>query len=239
MGDSDPTPSCLSAERHDPRDSILHYLGCLGFCERREYLNSLKAEDQKRIDGELRRIISLRKALKNERDDAVSSLVGNLEGSMKAWRGSLGNDGIDAVRTWRLGRGLPNGVSQDFPQEGKASGPYDPDNDVKACLVSFKDRKHVESTQDHGAKGHPHEHKMIALQRKIFVSELLMQPGLGESLKSSDRLLSELSQASDGSLNYLHFPANNMAVSTYLFLTTQIYLGKPGQWMLHLLLEVL
>lgn len=219
MGDSSPTPSCLSAECHEPRDSLLHYLGCRGFCKRLGYFKSLEPEDQKRITGELRRIISLRKALNNESDDAVSSLVGNLEGSMAAWRGSRGKHGIDAVRKWRLGRGLPNGESQDFAQEEKPSGPYDPNNDVKAYLVSYKDGKHIENAQDHGTKGHPHDHKMIVLQRKILVSELLMQPALGGQLKASERpVLSELSQASYGSLNYLHFPANNMAVSTHSML---------------------
>ncbi|KAI7786673.1 hypothetical protein LA080_002784 [Diaporthe eres] len=192
MGDSDPTPSCLSAEKNDARDSTMHYLGCREFWKREEYFESLKPEDRKRINGELRRIIGLRRALKNESDDSVSSLR------------------------------LANGVSQEFHQEEKAPGPYDPDNDVKAYLVSYKDRKHVDSTQDHGSKGHFHDHKMIAFQRKILVSQLLIQPAPGGPLKASDRLLSELSQASAESINYLHLPANNMARAV------ELYFGDEG-----------
>lgn len=217
MGDSDPTPSCLSAESHDSRDSTLHYLGCCEFWKRPEYLESLKPEERKRINGELRRFICLRRALKNENDDAVSSLVGNLERSMAAWRESRGTHGIDAVRKWRHRRDLRNSVSQDFPEEERASGIYDPDSDVKAFLVSYKYENHVENAQDHG---HSHGHKMIASQRKILVSRLLMQHAPGSPSKTSDRLLSELPQASDGNINYLHLPANNMAVSTPFLATT-------------------
>lgn len=216
MGDSDPIPACLSAERHDPRDSTLHYLGCLEFWERQAYFNKLEPEYRKRIDGELRRIICLRRVLKSERDDSVSSLVINLESSMKYWRGSRGEHGIDAVRKWRSGKDLRNGVTQHFPQE-EAYEPYDPDNDVKAYLLSYKDRKDVENAEDHGVKGQSQNHKMLEPQRKIPVSRLLMQSAAGGPSKASDRLLSDLSQAAVGSINYLHLPANNMAVSTYPF----------------------
>lgn len=214
MGDSHPTPSCLSAEPHDAQDNLLHYLGCAEFCKRKTFLDNLKLEDQKRINGEIRRIVRLRRALKTERDDSVSSLVGNLEGSMVAWRASRGNKGIGAVREWRTGRGLPNEVTQVFPHDGEAPGSYDADSDVKAYLIRYKDGKHVENAQDHGAKGHYHSHKMLELQRKILVSRLLMEPAPGGTSKPSDGLLFELSQASDGGINYLHLPANNMAVST-------------------------
>lgn len=214
MGDSHPTPSCLSAEPHEARDSLLHYLGCAEFCERQAFFDSLKLEDRKRINGEIRRIVRLRRALKTERDDSVSSLVRNMEGSMEAWRESRGNHGIDAVRKWRTGKGLPNDATQDFPHEGEAPGSYDADSDVKAYLIRYKDGKHAENAQDHGAKGHYHTHKMLELQRKILVSRLLMQPAPANTSKTSDRLLFELSQPSDGGINYLHLPANNMAVST-------------------------
>lgn len=214
MGDSHPIPSCLSAEPHGARDTLLHYLGCSEFCKRQAFLKGLEPEDRKRINVEVRRIVRLRRALKNESDDSVSSLVRNMEGSMAAWRASRGNHGINAVRKWRTGRGLDNDVPQDFPHEEEAPGPYDADSDVKAYLIRYKDGKHVENAQDHGAKGHYHSHKMLELQRKILVSRLLMQPASGGTSKASERLLFELSQASDGGINYLHLPANNMAVST-------------------------
>ena len=109
---------------------------------------------------------------------------------------------------------MPNDVTQDFPHEGEAPGSYDADSDVKAYLIRYKDGKHVENPQDHSAKGHYHSHKMIELQRKILVSRLLMQPASGGTSNASDKLLLELSRASDGGINYLHLPANNMAVST-------------------------
>lgn len=214
MGDSHPIPSCLSAEPHGARDTLLHYLGCAEFCKRQAFLKGLEPEDRKRINVEVRRIVRLRRALKNESDESVSSLVRNMEGSMAAWREFREDHGINAVRDWRKRRGLPNDVTQDFPHEGEAPGSYDADSDVKAYLIRYKDGKHVEKSQDHAAKGHYHSHKMIELQRKILVSRLLMQPASGGTSEASDKLLFELSQASDGGINYLHLPANNMAVST-------------------------
>lgn len=183
---------------------------------RQAYFDSLEPEYRKRIDGELRRIIRLRSALKNEADYSAFSLVGNLEGSMAAWRESRGEHGIDAVRKWRSGKGLPNGVTQYFPRE-EASEPYNPDDYVKAYFVSYKDKKHVENVQDHEAERHSHDHKILESQRKISVSRLLMQSAPEVSSNASDRPLPELSQASSGSINYLHLPANNMAVSTHSF----------------------
>lgn len=132
-----------------------------------------KPEDQERINGELRRIVFLRRVLENETDAAVSGLVGNLEGSMAAWRKCRGGHGIDAVLQWRSRRNLPNDVDQDFPRE-ETSKPYNPDSDVKAYHISYKDGEHVENSQGHGVRGHSHKHKMLEPLRKIPISRLLM-----------------------------------------------------------------
>ncbi|KUI66265.1 hypothetical protein VM1G_02448 [Cytospora mali] len=118
MGDRDAKSTCLSADSHDDhvQDPVLHYLGCLEFCERADYLDG-HPEYRKQIEDELRRIHHLRKFV--AKDCAESRLVEKVKESMNAWRGgSLYNDeyGIKAVQEWRLEKGLKNKVSQGEPR---------------------------------------------------------------------------------------------------------------------------
>lgn len=203
MAISDPTPSCLSAEPHAASDPVMHYLGCAEFWERDGYFNSLQTPGaQKRITSELRRISYLRHVLQEAEDDPVFHLVQNLEGSMKNWRESdlyQGDSGIRAVQTWRTSDARLNGVSQEPEHRGEYK-PYHPDNDIKAYILSYKDGKPVENLQDYQVKSNLPDHK-------ILISQLLNPPN------DSDGLLSKLSKTPEGSFNYLHLPANNMAVS--------------------------
>lgn len=214
MGDQKTSHTCLSAETHDARDPLTHYLGCQEFCDRETYLESLK-EDQEgtynKIKTELRRIKYLRGILKSDKDEAVPRLVQNLEKSMLAWRRSKlydknGMSGIEAVRQWRAqDRHLLNGAFQQDPESTPgANEAYHPDRDVNAYLISYEDSNHRDDLSNEGFSGQFPNHKMP-------VSQLLdgkKEPGHLNPLSSA-------SQPGPESLfHYFHLPANNMNVST-------------------------
>lgn len=206
MGDHDITPTCLSAEKHgnnEARDVILHYLGCLEFCEREDYFKSLDGEHQKQIESELRRIEYLRHVLEHDKEE--STLLLNLGRSMNVWRNCelyTCSDGIKAVRTWRLGKGRPNSKNQRNPRTSHfPNSEYDPDRDLNAYLIRYVKSEAEKELKDPRFNGHFPNHK-------IAVSHLL-------DAEEPSNPLSKGSQPEE-SINYFHFPANNMQVSISL-----------------------
>lgn len=203
MGDHDITPTCLSAEKHgnnEARDVILHYLGCLEFCEREDYFGWLDGEHQKQVESELRRIEYLRHVLKHDKEESL--LLLNLDRSMKVWRKCelyTCSDGIKAVRTWRLAKGRPKPTSQRDPHTSHlASSEYDPDRDLNAYMIRYVKSEAEKELKDPRFNGHFPNHK-------IAVSRLLDD-------KEPSNPLAKGSQPEE-SINYFHFPANNMQVS--------------------------
>lgn len=206
MGDHDITPTCLSAEEHgnnEARDVILHYLGCLEFCEREAYFNWLEGEHQKQLESELRRIEYLRHVLKHDKEESL--LLVNLDRSMKSWRQCdlyTCSEGIEAVRTWRLAKGRRNFENQRDPRTSHlASSEYDPDRDLNAYLIRYVKSQAEEELKDPRFNGHFPNHK-------IAVSQLLNR-------EEPSNPLAKGSQPEE-SINYFHFPANNMQVSLAL-----------------------
>lgn len=205
MGDSEIISSCLSAESHEqPRDPILHYLGCLEFCERDEYLNTLtESAAQERIKAELKRIVNLRGVLKSGQDASVSDLVSNLENSMVSWRQSAlyqQEYGIKNVQAWRDRRGLQNGVDQRFEPWEKPMD-YHPDRDTKAYFISYNEHGNpIDSLPEYKLGGHFPDHK-------LSVSELLNE--------GPSNPLHQAFQDPKNKIGYFHLPANNMSVSQY------------------------
>lgn len=202
MGDHDITPTCLSAEEHkddEVRDMILHYLGCLEFCEREQYFERLDEEHQKQVESELRRIQYLRHVLQQDREE--SSLLRNLGKSMKAWRESelyTGPDGIRAVQTWRLTMGRLKSKEQRASSSQFSSSAYDPDRDLNAYLIRYVQSQPEKELKDPRFNGHFPNHK-------IAVSHLLNE-------KENSNPLAKESHPNQ-SISYFHFPANNMQVS--------------------------
>lgn len=171
MGDHDMTPTCLSAEEHEPQDPRLHYLGCLQFFEREDYINGLRDEQRKQVESELRRIAFLRDVLKKDAVDC--RLVENLEDSMEKWRrGRLytSDNGIEAVRTWRRDKSLPNGTSQRQVELGKFKD-YDPDHDMNAYLTKFKNSEPVKDLASESFNGHFPNHKIPVFQLLDYKEE--------------------------------------------------------------------
>lgn len=202
-------PMCLSAEDHEPRDPMLHYLGCLEFSKRNVYFPQLSPAQQKQVDSELRRIEYLRRVLR--KDTVESCLVTNLEGSMDRWRRSrlyTSEDGIKAVRTWRSRKGLANNRSQNNPvQTGQSQDhveDYDPDVDTNAYLTRFENSKPVEDLNDDRFDGHFPNHK-------ISVAHLLDDKKPSPLTRAPPILSTEANP--ERVISYFHLPANNMIVS--------------------------
>lgn len=206
MGDHDIIPTCLSAEEHGEdgiSDKTLHYLGCLEFCRREQYFETLKKEHRDLIESELRRIKYLRHVLQQDRED--SPLIMNLEKSMTAWKNCelfKSEDGIIAVREWRSGKGRTNDKKQRNPQDSPSprstNSRYNPDRDLNAYLVRYVQSEGVTDLQGNAFSGHFPNHK-------IAVSVLL------DENNESNPLAREFHP--DQSINYFHLPANNMHVS--------------------------
>lgn len=195
MEDHDIIPSCLSAERHKPRDFLLHYLGCEQFFQREDYLASLNAEQRKQIESKLQRIQTLRSALTSEMGDG-RRLVQQLTHSLNRWRGTKEfQEGINRVRELRTIHFALNGITQKEIETSTRIGEYNPDIDTNAYLVRFKNGRPVHDLAD------ARFHEQFPSYR-ISVSDLIY----GKEDESP------LLPPRD-TINYYHFPANNMLVS--------------------------
>lgn len=194
MEDHDIIPSCLSAERHKPRDFLLHYLGCEQFFQREDYLASLNDEQQKQIESKLQRIQILRLALIRDPDDGP--LVTHLSHSLKKWRNSKEfQEGIHRVQELRTLHFAQNGVIQREVDTSDWAGEYNPDLDTNAYLIRVKNGRPVHDIAD--SRFHP---QFPAF--RISVNDLI------HGRTDESPLL-----APHNTLNYFHFPANNMLVS--------------------------
>lgn len=195
MEDHDIIPTCLSAERHRPRDFLLHYLGCEQFFQREEYLESLSPEQAKQVNTRLQRIQYLRSVLENDLGDG-RQLVQNLTGSLANWRTTKDfQEGIGRVRELRKMHFADNGLSQ---REVLASGryqDYNPDLDTHAYLIRFKDGRLVRDITDERF------HEQFPCYR-ISMHDLIYGTEEDSALIPPK-----------GTINYFHFPANNMLVS--------------------------
>lgn len=195
MEDHDIIPSCLSAERHKPRDFLLHYMGCEQFFQREDYLASLNPEQQKQIEAKLQRIHILRSALSNDVSDG-SHLVVQLTHSLNRWRNSKDFlEGIHRVRELRTLHFAQNGVGQREVGIPTRYGEYNPDVDTNAYLIRFKNGRPVPEIAD------ARYHEQFPAHR-ISVNELIREKGNDNPLLPPKN-----------TINYFHFPANNMSVS--------------------------
>ncbi|PSR80343.1 hypothetical protein BD289DRAFT_69366 [Coniella lustricola] len=148
MEDHDIIPSCLSAERHKPRDFLLHYMGCEQFFQREEYLASLNASQVKQIEAKLQRIESLRNAIFNDMGDG-HILVQNLASSLKAWKATREfQEGIKRVRQLRTMHFAVNGAAQKEVDSLVRARDYNPDLDTNAYLIRFRNGRPVRDIAD-------------------------------------------------------------------------------------------
>ncbi|KAI1422741.1 hypothetical protein F5Y12DRAFT_799330 [Xylaria sp. FL1777] len=223
METHDQKPSCLSVDPHDDniKDPVLHYFGCLeawhrssffdstspywiGEVERLENSGTCRAEAKaivetkreicrKTCSDELRRVSLILGAI--AKDKHQSFLLRKLASSRKLWL-STGEyqSGIEKVREWRTCRGMPNGVSIEYPQNAMEEL-YNPDN-VTVSVMAFE-------------KGLPHNIGVPYVtgmfpNQTTNVHDLLRRdtPGLFD-------LLGQKKHAAT-TLTWLHIPSNNM-----------------------------
>lgn len=166
MNDHNLNPSCLSAEEHDdPQNPVLHYLGCLEFCKRENYYNTLPPNYRDQIENLLRRTECLR--VKASGDDGLQDLVTNLSKSFQRWRSCKQSylKGIKEVKAWS-GRGelyeehqlkqRPAHIDRiDIAEAANSQNePYDPDKDTSAYLIQYKDSQIVGNLEAFGFSCH-------------------------------------------------------------------------------------
>lgn len=196
MEDHDIIPSCLSADPHKPRDFLLHYMGCEQFYQREEYLESLTAEQIQQVEAKLRRIKYLREALAADPEKGAY-LVQHLTCSLKIWRGTKEfQDGINRIRRQRVQYFAVNGTTQKDVVTRANPGDYNPDMDTNAYLIRFRNGKAAHDLMDCRFHEQYPSHR-ISIQDLVYGKEdpsLLIPPA--------------------NTINYFHFPANNMLVST-------------------------
>lgn len=199
--------SCLSTHAHKPHNFMLHYLGCLEFCQREHYFSSLPQDIQDEIEAELRRIYYLRDTL--GRDHTTSGLVRNVETSLNKWRKSplyTSTTGLTGIQAWRSGKGRKNGfVQREVSAPPSELGKYDPDRDAKAYVVKYRSGRPVLDLHDKRFTGCFPDHK-------TSVSHLL---------DAMDDYSISCNEKSD--INWIHLPVNNMKVgsSKSYFLSAQ------------------
>lgn len=195
MEDHDIIPSCLSAERHKPRDYLLHYLGCEQFFQREEYLASLPTEQIQQVEATLRRVQYLRNVLSNDPTKGAR-LVQNLRSSLQTWRKTRSyQEGIRRVRDLRTTYFAVNGVMQKEVDTWPRQGEYNPDMDTNAYLIRFRNGRPARDITD------TRFHEQFPSYR-INIQELVYG-------KEDPNLLIPPRDT----INYFHFPANNMLVS--------------------------
>lgn len=194
--DHDIIPSCLSAERHKPRDFLLHYMGCEQFFQREEYLGSLNMEQVLKVESRLQQIQYLRSVLSNDLAEG-RQLTQHLSTSFKRWRNTKDfQDGIKSVRDLRTMHFAVNGVTQKDVDIDSRSGEYNPDVDTNAYLIRLRNGRPVHDIMD------SRFHQDYPCYT-VSVQDLLYD---GENQQG-------LLNAPSGCINYFHFPANNMLVS--------------------------
>lgn len=194
--DHDIIPSCLSAERHKPREFLLHYMGCEQFFQREEYLCSLNPEQVQQVESRLQRIQYLRSALANDLGEG-RHLIQHLANSLARWRSTKEfQEGIRSVQRLRNMHFAVNGIAQrDVEIQASRAGEYNPDIDTNAYLIRLRNGRPVRDIMD------SRFHEQYPCYR--VSTEDLLYDGEDQSILNPPR----------GTINYFHFPANNMLVS--------------------------
>lgn len=203
--------SCLSPDDHDHiRDPILHFLGCLEFCDRNAYFDTMTQDMQSKLVKHLRRINFLRHAL--SRDESSEQLIFNLHGSLTAWRCSASyQSGMMRVKAWRERHHLPIGWAQ-CPQEldeAVCRADYDLDRDTKAFHIKYEKCSSRDDCKDRKFGGR-------LSYNEISLNRILDEDDTYDPLKSSYHRTTEgCRDTNTNTINYFHIPANNMIVSLW------------------------
>ncbi|RYP04849.1 hypothetical protein DL765_010029 [Monosporascus sp. GIB2] len=218
-------PHCISAEVHDripgrehfkisgddldPRrvsNQVIHYFGCLEFCERETYFRKLDAREQDLIRDQLRRVDRLKSFVAENWTSATPSQPG--------------------------GQSSSSHTTQINDQQNSDQPGYTPDKDVKGYLIQYKmhnlNPNDIFYTgedlielgrspdRDENGQGLDPEQQRTAIwkgefpDQKAIVYDLLQRP-VDENSEPGKHYMSRDYQQDDAQrLRYFHFPANNM-----------------------------
>ncbi|KAI1498006.1 hypothetical protein F5X99DRAFT_342470 [Biscogniauxia marginata] len=233
MTSQNSTITCLSSEnhKHQIKEHLLHYLGCLEFCDRERFFhvdNSLWKDEidhqialgrtqqdandlvqEKRIawktncESELRRIDFLRKTL--SKDLSEHHLVDKLEESRLEWRNSEECEAnIQKARRSHVGHKQRNVLPPDV--SSRVDEAYEPEKDVNVPIMLFENGKGVNDgdKEDKRVWGtFPSQKTTVA---NLFDGE--SDKNLKNSLLHKDRYSGE--DGCTDRIRYYHLPANNM-----------------------------
>lgn len=197
-------PPCLSADPHGGaaiHDQFLHYMGCLEFCDREAYFETLNDNLKGRINGELRRIEYLRDILTRDEEERLA--LTHVQESLRAWRQDEDYASkLAKVQRYRENSNPPRplGHKQRDPHVARHLKEYSPDTDMAAYLLEYDvGNNELKSINNkHFTGDFP--------SQRIAVSQLL------DHFREDGRPLSE--QDNHEKIRYFHLPANNMQVSS-------------------------
>lgn len=219
-GDDAKHISCLNIEPHSENitDKLIHYLGCIQYCDRKKYYDSLEHDKQEQIQTELRRITYLRQVLLDA-PDSVSCFAKNISESLADWKAQdKYDDRLKEVIDWRKKFGGPERCEQHdptagHPQTNPSNRKYDPLVDINAYVMQFKDSKGWtdESKRPDSTPSFPPcpIYKGKFPNQKISVASLLRDDIINPLNKKEFEEKDEYRKR----VRYFHLPYNNMTVS--------------------------
>jgi hypothetical protein len=204
--------ACLDDLEHTISDPVTHCLGCLEFCDRQAYYDTLRPAEKDQIRWLLRRARYLRVELDRLGPDREEKrLVRHFRGSLRTWLdpSKTREERFRHVIEWRRGHGRPNGDVKFDPIEHEQQTyekEYDPDFDLNAYVIEYRNSEPVNSDKDRPEA--ERDFKGEFPNHKLSLTWLLNDPR-----DPSKNLLSRNNvQDSGKTIRYFHFPANNMIV---------------------------
>lgn len=226
--------TCISPDPHEHiSDHILHFLACVNFSERNEFLstrsNLSSTEKAWREDclSELRRIAFLRSKLKEEKSE--THLIQSINESRKAWKTStVYKNGIQEVKQWRNSAESPTG--EDSEPEVHFQWAYEPDRDVNTPFMLFKKQENVITTYEADEENVDPKNaiwgkfpdQQTNVQRLLFDKED-MDHRKQDLLHRRNNHGTNNEGTNYERIRYFHIPSNNMMVSLY---ASEIYQSK-------------
>lgn len=229
--------TCLNTHPHHDiiEDHLLHFLGCIEFHERYDFLNSdeypvwtserqylrqkksksdqearTQAREQRErwkfdCESELRRISFLRARLETDHDD--KHLVECIKKSRHDWEGSaMYKTGIESVKRWK---DRPRGHSVKRLEYVKANSRqqgYRLERDINVPIIQFENGD-PKQVEDKGVIWGTFPDQKIKIERLLHPPD-----GMKSHLYKGDADDAQV-QTCESQIKYFHMPSNNMEVS--------------------------
>ncbi|KAI9147648.1 hypothetical protein HJFPF1_12678 [Paramyrothecium foliicola] len=204
--------TCLNADAHDSEnitDKLIHYVGCIQYCEREAYYDSLPEDTQLQIKVELRRIDYIRRVI--ESSDADKSLAARVTSSVSEWR-KYSKKEVEKVTRWsaiakpeRKGYRAHNPNATRQAKEVKPED-YDPNKDFNAYYIEYVKSEGKTNTELRPSGEFLYKNKFP--NQKLSVHNLLYDKSINPL--SRKKLAADAAGQPPDRIRYFHLPANNM-----------------------------